>query len=101
MAEMCGSKGHKRQPDDHRMNEGRNHMRQQMILSITLAILLLLVEGVQSAGIAAPSSAIRSLTGVKAVRVVAEDLSSEMQKTGLRKGQLEGTAAEALRKNGF
>ncbi|MBM4255874.1 MAG: hypothetical protein FJ147_08250 [Deltaproteobacteria bacterium] len=49
----------------------------------------------------APTSAVRSLVGLKAVRVVAEDLSPTMQKTGLRKEQLEGTATEALRKNGF
>jgi|GEM_PF-4363427 len=72
-----------------------------MLLSIPLGLLLLLLDGAHSAGIAVPSSAIRSLAGVKAVRVVAEDLTPAVQKTGLRKEQLEGTAAEALRKDGF
>lgn len=98
---MRDPKERKRRSDDNRMKGAPNSMRKQMILSITLGILLLLLDGACSVGIAVPSSAIRSLSGVKAVRVVAEDLSSTMQKTGLRKEQLEGTATEALRKNGF
>ena len=75
--------------------------QQKMLLSVVLSVLVLLFEGTVSEGFAAASSAIRSLVGMKTVRVVAEDLSLTMQKTGLRKGQLEGTATEALRKHGF
>ncbi len=76
-------------------------MRKRMILNATLGILLSLLDDGYWAAIAVPSAAIRSLAGRKAVRVVAEDLTMTMQKTGLRKEQLEGTAAEALRKDGF
>ncbi|MEA2627523.1 MAG: hypothetical protein QOD06_3568, partial [Candidatus Binatota bacterium] len=51
--------------------------------------------------LAEPSSAIRSLTGVMAVRVVVEDLNAAMQKTGLKKEHLHALAHEALSKNGI
>jgi len=50
--------------------------------------------------IAAPSSGVRSLTGVTAVRIVVEDFSSTMQKTGLKKEQLYAIAQGALIKDG-
>jgi hypothetical protein len=49
--------------------------------------------------LAEPSSAIRSLAGVTAVRVVVEDFNEAMQKTGLQKEQLYVLAQEALAKN--
>jgi hypothetical protein len=51
--------------------------------------------------LAEPSSAIRSLTGVMAVRVVVEDLNAAMQKTGLKKEHVHALAHEALSKNGI
>ena len=76
-------------------------LQQKLLIFAVLSVLVLLLEGAFSSGFATSNSAIRSLVGVKAVRVVAEDLSPAMQKTGVRKEQIEGTAAEALRKNGF
>ena len=101
MVTIRDPKGRKQQPDDNRMKGARNGMRKQMILSVALGILLSLLDGARSVGTTVPSSAVRSLVGVKAVRVVAEDLTTTMQKTGLHKEQLEGTTAEALRKDGF
>lgn len=72
-----------------------------LVIFVVLAVFAFLCEGALSPGFAAPNSAVRSLVGVNAMRVVAEDLSLTMQKTGLRKEQLEGTTTEALRKNGF
>jgi len=74
---------------------------QKLLPIVVLSVFIGLFDGVFSSGFAINSSAIRSLAGVKAVRVVAEELNPTMQKTGLRKEQLEGTAMEALRKNGF
>ncbi|NOT54324.1 MAG: hypothetical protein HOP18_06935 [Deltaproteobacteria bacterium] len=51
--------------------------------------------------LAEPSSAIRSLTGVTAVRVVVEDFNAAMQQTGLQKEQLYALASETLNKNGI
>jgi hypothetical protein len=51
--------------------------------------------------LAEPSSAIRSLTGVIAVRVVVEDFNAAMQKTGLKKEHLQALAHETLSKNGI
>lgn len=51
--------------------------------------------------LAEPSSAIRSLTGVTAVRVIVEDFNAAMQQTGLKKEQLYALAHEALSKNGI
>ena len=76
-------------------------MRKKKFLTALLGIFVLLLPGVYAPGFAANNSAVRSLVGVKAVRVVVEDLSTAMQKTGLRKEQLQATAEEALRKNGF
>ena len=76
-------------------------IQQKRFLSVVFCVLVLLLEGTFSLGFAIPSSAVRSLVGVKAVRVIAEDLTEAMQNTGLRKEQIEGTAAEALHKNGF
>lgn len=50
---------------------------------------------------AEPSSAIRSLSGVVAVRILVEDLNAAMKKTGLQKEHLYTLAQEALRKNGI
>lgn len=76
-------------------------MHNTRVLTALLTSLVLLLQGAYSSGFAASSSAVRSLVGVKTFRVIAEDLSETMQKTGLRKEQIEGTAMEALRKNGF
>jgi hypothetical protein len=76
-------------------------MLQKLLPIVVLSVFIGLFDGVFSSGFAINSSAIRSLAGVKAVRVVAEELNPTMQKTGLWKEQLEGTAMEALRKNGF
>ena len=76
-------------------------MLQNLLPIVVLSVFIGLFDGVFSSGFAINSSAIRSLAGVKAVRVVAEELNPTMQKTGLRTEQLEGTAMEALRKNGF
>lgn len=76
-------------------------MQKKKLLPALRGIFVLLLPGVYSLGFAASNSAVRSLVGVKTVRVVAEDLSTTMQKTGLRKEQLQSTAEEALRKNGF
>jgi hypothetical protein len=76
-------------------------VQNKRVLTVLLMSLVLLLNGAFSSGFAASSSAVRSLAGVKTLRVLAEDLSETMQKTGLRKEQLEGTAVEALRKNGF
>jgi hypothetical protein len=76
-------------------------MLQKLLFFIVLSVFIGLFDGAFSSGFAINSSSIRSLAGVKAVRVVAEGLNPTMQKTGLRKEQLEGTAMEALRKNGF
>jgi len=43
----------------------------------------------------------RSLTGLKAVRIVVEDLNRDMQATGLGKEQLYTLAAQQLSKDGF
>src|SRR2546430_16943818 len=43
----------------------------------------------------------RSLTGLKALRIVVEDLNRDMQATGLRKEQLYTLAAQQLSKDGF
>ena len=51
--------------------------------------------------LAEPSSAIRSLSGMMAVRVVVEDLNAAMQKTELKKEHLHALAHEALSKNGI
>jgi hypothetical protein len=71
------------------------------VLIVLLMHLVLLLDGISSIGHAASSSAVRSLAGVNTFRVIAEDLSEAMQKTGLRKEQLEGSTTEALQKNGF
>ena len=63
-------------------------------------VALVIVSFAQLA-LAEPSSAIRSLTGMMAVRVVVEDLNAAMQKTGLKKEQLHALAHEALSKNGI
>lgn len=51
--------------------------------------------------LAEPPSAIRSLAGVTAVRIMVEDLNAAMQKTGLKKEQLHALAQDALSKNGI
>ena len=79
----------------------RRTRQQKLLLTVVFSVLGLLCDGVFSSSFAVPNSAIRSLAGVKAVRVVVEDLTSAMQKTGLRKEQIQGTAEEALRKNGL
>jgi len=76
-------------------------MQKKKFLTALFGIFVLLLPGVYASGFATSNSAVRSLVGMKAVRVVAEDLSTAMQKTGLRKEQLQATAEEALRKNGF
>ncbi len=76
-------------------------MQYKSVLMAFLPIIVLLLSGVSSSALAANSSAVRSLEGVKTFRIIAEDLSETMQKTGLRKEQIEGSAVEALRKNGF
>ena len=83
------------------MVDKRRVMRQKLLPLVVLSVLIGLFDGVFSSGFAINGSAIRSLAGVKAFRVIAEELNPTMQKTGLRKEQLEGTATEALRKNGF
>jgi hypothetical protein len=76
-------------------------MQFTLLVSFVLSVFALLLEGAFSPGFTAQNSGVRSLVGVNTVRVAAEDVTLAMQKTGLRKEQLEGTAAEALRKNGF
>lgn len=83
------------------MRYQKKSTQNKCILTVLLMVTILLLNGAHSVGFAASSSAVRSLTGVKTFRVIAEDLSETMQKTGLRKEQIEGTAVEALRKNGF
>jgi hypothetical protein len=94
-------KGTAKQSDDKGMEKRKPTLQFTLAVSIVLSVFALLLEGAFTLGFAAANSAVRSLVGVKAVRVVAEDLTLAMQKTGLRKEQLEGTTAEALRKNGF
>jgi hypothetical protein len=76
-------------------------MRPRTLLIVLVGIVGFLLAGDCSSGFALSNSGIRSLVGVKNVRVIAEDLTEAMQKTGLRKEQIAGTAAEALQKNGF
>lgn len=83
------------------MKNNRNNRQKQTIIAFTLSMLLLVFDDAHSADIAGPSSAIRSLVGVKTVRVIVENFSPSMQQTGLRKEQLIETVAEALRKAGF
>ena len=66
-----------------------------------LGIVALVIFGFAKFALAEPSSAVRSLTGVIAVRVVVEDFNAAMQKTGLKKEQLYALAQEALTKNGI
>jgi hypothetical protein len=61
---------------------------------------LVMFSFAQSA-LAEPSSAIRSLAGVIAVRVVVEDFNAAMQKTGLKKEHLHTLAQDTLSKNGI
>src|SRR5215204_4698575 len=63
-------------------------------------VALVIVSFAQFA-LAEPSSAIRSLSGMIAVRVVVEDLNAAMQKTGLKKEHLHALAQDALSKNGM
>ena len=51
--------------------------------------------------LAEPPSAIRSLAGVTAVRIMVEDFNAAMQKTGLKKEYLHALAQDALSKNGI
>jgi len=83
------------------MRHVKKTTQNKSVLTVLLTSFVLLLNGAFSSGFAASSSAVRSLMGMKTLRVLAEDLSEAMQKTGLRKEQLEGTAVEALRKNGF
>lgn len=87
--------------DDKKMAYKQLIVQQKWRASVIFGALALLLTGSVSLGFVVSSSAIRSLVGLKTVRVVAEDLSLTMQKTGLRKEQVEGTATAALRKNGF
>lgn len=63
-------------------------------------VTLVLVSFAQFA-LAEPSSAIRGLSGVIAVRVVVEDFNEAMQRTGLKKEQLHVLTQETLTKNGI
>jgi hypothetical protein len=66
-----------------------------------VGLFVLLTFSFAKFAVAEPSSEIRSLTGVMAVRVVVEDFNAAMQKTGLKKEQLSAVAHEALSKNGI
>ena len=51
--------------------------------------------------LAASTPGTRSLTGLKSVRIVVEDLNRDMQALGLHKEQLHALAAQQLSKDGF
>jgi hypothetical protein len=72
-------------------------MKQKLILWV----IALLLGGIAEPSLAAGTSGVRSLTGLKAVRVVIEDLNVATQKTGLRKEQLQTFAEDYLKGNGF
>jgi hypothetical protein len=72
-------------------------MRQPFFWGLVALFVLSLATGV----VAEPSSAIRSLTGVTAVRILVEDLSLAVQRTGLQKGQLYTIAQNALTQKGL
>ena len=87
--------------DEGSMPYLRTMSPQKRAFFLTLSLVVVLLEALYAQELAASNSALRSLRGVNAVRVIAEDLSLAMQKTGLRKEQLVGTAEETLRKNGI
>ena len=72
-------------------------MRQQFLWSFVALFVLSFATKVA----AEPPSAIRSLTGVTAVRIMVEDFNSTMQKTGLQKEQLYAIAQGVLIKDGI
>jgi hypothetical protein len=66
-----------------------------------MGLVALMMFSCAKLAMAEPSSAIRSLSGVVAVRVLVEDLNTAMKKTGLQREHLYTLAQEALRKNGI
>jgi len=66
-----------------------------------VGVVALVVFNFAKFALAEPSSAVRSLAGVIAVRVVVEDFNAAMQKTGLKKEHLHALAHEVLSKNGI
>jgi hypothetical protein len=66
-----------------------------------MGLVALMISSWAKLVMAEPSSAIRSLSGVVAVRILVEDLNTAMKKTGLQKEHLYTLAQEALRKNGI
>lgn len=71
-------------------------MRQRLFGFVALLIL-----SFAKSVVAEPSSEIRSLIGVTAVRIVVEDFNLTMQKTGLKKEQLYAIAQGVLIKDGI
>lgn len=61
----------------------------------------LVIFSLAQSALAEPPSAIRSLAGVTAVRIMVEDFNAAMQKTGLKKEHLHAIAQDALSKNGI
>ena len=72
-------------------------MKYGLVLGVGLVLLGMTAGPLLAAG----TSEVRSLTGVKALRVVVEDLNPAMQKTGLRKEQLQAVAEQQLARNGL
>jgi len=72
-------------------------MKHGLILGVGLVLLGVIAGPLLAAG----TSEVRSLAGVKALRVVVEDLNPAMQKTGLRKEQLQAVAEQQLVKSGL
>jgi hypothetical protein len=72
-------------------------MKRQFCVGFVVLVILSFAKFV----LAEPSSAIRSLAGVIAVRVVVEDFNAAMQKTGLKKEYLHALAQDALSKDGI
>ena len=72
-------------------------MRRQFCVGLMALVIFSFAKPV----LAEPSSGVRSLTGVMAVRVMIEDFNAAMQKTGLKKEYLHALAQDALSKNGI
>lgn len=66
-----------------------------------MGFMALVIVSFAQFALAEPSSAIRSLSGMMAVRIAVEDFNMAMQKTGLKKEHLHALTQEALSKNGI
>src|SRR5262245_34509354 len=76
-------------------------MKQRVLLGIVFSLLTVVAQSNQSSVFAFTSSDVRSLTGIASLSVLVEDLSPALQKTGLRKEQLQVIAEQELSKNGI